>query len=350
MKKIIHVDMDAFYASVEVRDNPTLAELPIAVGGESDRRGVIATCNYVARTFGVRSAMATATAQRLCPQLVLIPGRMKVYQEVSAQIRKIFERYTHKIEPLSLDEAYLDVTDCELFHGSATLIAEDIRRSILQELNLTASAGVASCKFLAKIASDENKPNGLFVVTPDKQDAYVRKLPLSKIPGVGKVTQQKLQLLNLHTCDDIREFDKTELLRRFGKFGQTVWDRSHGIDERELSLMRTRKSIGVEETFAQDLTSEHACIQELPVLLKKLGERYQKHRSDLGIKTNGIKLKFSDFQTTTVETQSTNMAIDTFELLCKEAVARSKGRGIRLIGLTLGLLPKQNVRQIEMDL
>lgn len=350
MKKIIHVDMDAFYASVEMRDNPELADLPIAVGGQSDRRGVIATCNYLARTFGVRSAMATATALRLCPNLVLIPGRMKVYQAISAQIRQIFERYTNKIEPLSLDEAYLDVSGCPLFQGSATLIAEDIRRAISTELHLTASAGVASCKFLAKIASDENKPNGLFVVTPDNQDAYVRKLSLSKIPGVGKVTQQKLHVLNLSTCDDVRNFDKTELLRRFGKFGQTLWERCHGIDERELSLSRTRKSIGVEETFAQDLMSERACIDVLPALREKLIERYHKHRATLGIKTNGIKLKFADFQTTTVETQSTDMSLATFELLCQEAVARSKGRGVRLVGLTLGLLPKQTTRQIEMDL
>ena len=191
-RKIIHVDMDCFYAAVEMRDDPSLKGIPLAVGGSSDRRGVISTCNYEARAFGVHSAMATATAIRLCPKLKVIPGRMSHYQAVSKQIREIFSRYTQIIEPLSLDEAYLDVSDCELFQGSATRIAEDIRRAIKQELGLTASAGVAPNKFLAKVCSDENKPDGQCVIAPDEVDAFVVRLPLRKIPGVGKVTQARL--------------------------------------------------------------------------------------------------------------------------------------------------------------
>ena len=184
--------MDCFYAAVEMRDNPALRDIPIAIGGSSDRRGVISTCNYPARKFGVRSAMATAYAMRLCPNLTLVKGRMDVYVRESQKIRHIFEDYTDLIEPLSLDEAYLDVTHTQLFGGSATLIANDIRRRIYSELGLTASAGVAPCKFVAKVASDENKPDGICVVTPDKLDTFVRQMVLEKIPGVGKVTLQKL--------------------------------------------------------------------------------------------------------------------------------------------------------------
>lgn len=349
MRKIIHVDMDAFYASVEIRDNPKLAKVPIAVGGSSRQRGVISTCNYLARKFGVRSAMPTVTAVRLCPELILIPGRMSVYQEVSGKIKEIFLRYTDKIEPLSLDEAYLDVSDSHLFGGSATLIAQDIRDAIWQETHLTASAGVAPCKFLAKIASEENKPNGLFVVTPQMLDQYVRKLTLNKIPGVGKVTWQKLQELNLQTCEDIRSYSLTDLLHHFGKFGHVLWNRSHGIDDRELSLSRVRKSVGVERTFTHDLHSEQDCIRELESLHNNLLNRYQNVHQELAIKSNGIKLKFADFQQTTVEQQSTGFALEHFEILLKEALLRRKNRGIRLIGLNLGLSPKQNKQQIEME-
>ena len=198
-RKIIHVDMDCFYAAVEMRDDPSLRGIPVAVGGASDRRGVISTCNYEAREFGVHSAMATAYALRLCPNLRVVPGRMSHYQAVSRLIREIFSRYTKIIEPISLDEAFLDVTDCAQFQGSATLIAADIRLAIREELHLTASAGVAPNKFLAKICSDENKPDGQCVIAPDEVDNFVRDLPLGKIPGVGKVTQTRLAKAGFYT-------------------------------------------------------------------------------------------------------------------------------------------------------
>jgi DNA polymerase-4 len=293
--------------------------------------------------------MATATAVRLCPELILIPGRMSVYQEVSKIIRQIFESYTDKIEPLSLDEAYLDVSDSELFGGSATLIAQDIRKTIWNETKLTASAGVAPCKFLAKIASDENKPNGMFVITPETQDEYVKQLELKKIPGVGKVTWQKLQDLGLQTCSDVRNYSQPELLRHFGKFGRSIWDRSHGIDERELSLSRTRKSVGVERTFEKDLHTQEECLSVIGSLHQELIQRYEKVTTEASIKTNGVKFKFDDFQQTTVEHQSTTLTLSSFELLCQEALNRRKGRGIRLIGLSIGLTPRENKRQIEME-
>ena len=337
MRKIIHIDMDCFYAAVEMRDNPDLVNVPIAIGGSATRRGVISTCNYPARKFGVRSAMATAHALKLCPDLVLVPGRMNLYGEVSKQIRGIFERYTDKIEPLSLDEAYLDVSDSSMFGGSATLIAQDIRRAIFEETQLTASAGVAPCKFVAKIASDENKPNGICVITPDKLDDFVKKLPLGKIPGVGKVTVEKLHHLGLYTCDDVRKYPLEQLVKRFGKFGPVIWNRSHGVDERELSLSRERKSVGVERTLAEDITTQQQCIEMVELLFPKLEERLVKSRPNKRIVSQGVKLKFSDFQQTTVEHRSQQLNKDYFLELLEEAFGRKGNRGIRLVGLSVGL-------------
>lgn len=208
MRKIIHIDMDCYYAAVEMRDFPEYRGKPLAVGGSSDRRGVISTCNYEARKFGVHSAMATAYALKLCPDLILVPTRMQVYKDVSLQIREIFSRYTQVIEPLSLDEAYLDVSECQQYKGSATLIAAAIRRDILAETGLTASAGIAPVKYLAKVASDLNKPNGQYVITPEAIPEFVKTLSLRKIPGVGKVTAEKLSSLGLNTCGDVQCYSK----------------------------------------------------------------------------------------------------------------------------------------------
>lgn len=218
-RKIIHVDMDSYFASVEMRDEPSYRGIPLAVGGASNQRGVISTCNYEARKYGVHSAMATAQALKLCRNLTVIPGRMQVYKAISVQIRAIFERYTHLIEPLSLDEAFLDVTECKQLHGSATLIAEAIRNDIRNELNLTASAGVAPIKFLAKVASDMNKPDGQFVIPPNEVQSVIDTLPLEKIPGVGKVSLEKLHQADFYVCADIKNSNYRELLRQFGRMG-----------------------------------------------------------------------------------------------------------------------------------
>lgn len=349
MRKIIHVDMDCYYAAVEMRDNPEYRGVPLAIGGSTDRRGVISTCNYIARKFGVRSAMATAHALKLCPDLVLAPGRMELYSEISAQIREIFSRYTHKIEPLSLDEAYLDVSDCELFSGSATLIAEDIRRAIFEETQLTASAGVAPCKFVAKIASDENKPNGICVVTPDKLDDFVVQLKLGKIPGVGKVTLAKLNDMGLYTCADVRDFPFEDLIKRFGKFGPVIWARSHGEDDRELSTQRQRKSVGVERTMPEDIFTEQDCAKMIDNLFPKLQERLKKSSPSLEIQSQGIKLKFADFQQTTVEHKYQKLNKDYFFELLAEGLARQNKRGIRLVGLHVGLVDKQTLQQLNFS-
>ena len=349
MRKIIHIDMDCFYAAVEMRDNPALRDVPLAIGGSRDRRGVISTCNYIARKFGVRSAMATAHAIKLCPDLVLAPGRMEVYSDVSRQIRAIFARYTDKVEPLSLDEAYLDVSDSTLFGGSATLIAQDIRRAIFAETSLTASAGVAPCKFVAKIASDENKPNGICVISPDKLDAFVLKQPLRKIPGVGKVTAEKLATMGLLTCADVRQYPFEELIKRFGKFGAVLWARSHGEDERQLQTDRLRKSVGVERTMAQDIRSKSDCQKMVEALFPMLKKRLLKSSPDLHIQSQGIKLKFSDFQQTTVEHRCKVLSKNYFETLLLQALERQQNRGIRLVGLHVGLAPERTEQQLSFD-
>jgi DNA polymerase-4 len=329
-RKIIHIDMDCFYAAVEMRDDESLRGIPIAVGGSKDRRGVISTCNYEARSFGIHSAMATAYALRICPQLKVIPGRMSHYKSISKQLRSIFERYTDLIEPLSLDEAFLDVSESTLFDGSATLIATDIRETIKKELDLTASAGVAPNKFLAKIGSDENKPDGQFVITPQEVDEFVRKLPLSKIPGVGKVTAKRLAKYNLLSCEDVRSFGKENLISKFSKLGETLWKRSFGIDERKLTTHWIRKSSSVEHTFAEDIFDQ----TQLP--LEKLYEELEQRLSKLEprkIKTLQLKLKFTDFRTTTAERSHHLLDINLFTELSSIAWLRGNGLGIRLLGL-----------------
>ncbi|WP_086983274.1 DNA polymerase IV [Vibrio aphrogenes] len=346
-RKIIHVDMDCFYAAVEMRDYPQYREIPFAVGGDSKQRGVISTCNYVARQYGVRSALSTAKAYQLCPQLTVIPGRMELYKQVSTQIREIFSRYTHKIEPLSLDEAYLDVTDSHILHGSATLIAQSIRSDIERELNLTASAGVAPLKFLAKIASDMNKPNGLTVITPDKVQQTIDNLPLEKIPGVGKVSIEKLHQAGLYTCLDVRQYSYPELLRQFGLQGASLWKKSHGIDHREVVVERQRKSIGVERTFNENIHSFEQCWQVIAQqLLPELERRLCKASPNKQIMKQGIKVKFADFQQTTIEHNFQVFNAEDFYPLLKEVLQRQKGREIRLLGVNVMLKPAELARQL----
>ncbi|EGR2794695.1 DNA polymerase IV [Vibrio navarrensis] len=348
VRKIIHVDMDCFYAAVEMRDNPDYRGRPLAVGGHEKQRGVLSTCNYEARKFGVRSAMPTAQALKLCPSLLVVPGRMQVYVQVSRHIREIFSRYTDLIEPLSLDEAYLDVSDSTQCHGSATLIAQAIRRDIWQELQLTASAGVAPIKFLAKVASDMNKPNGQFVIPPEKVQEVVDKLPLEKIPGVGKVSLEKLHQAGFYRCEDIKNSDYRELLRHFGRLGGSLWKRSHGIDEREVVVERERKSVGVERTFSQNISSYQECWQVIEEkLYPELEKRLQKANPDKAIIKQGIKMKFADFQLTTIEHVHSELDLAYFRQLLQDVLQRQKGREIRLLGLSVMLKPQEQTRQLS---
>jgi len=332
--------MDCFYAAVEMRDNPELRNLPIAVGGNGPR-SVLCTCNYKARKFGVRSAMPNSRAKALCPELIIVNGRMSVYQQVSEQIRAIFLRYTDLIEPLSLDEAYLDVTDSTLCYGSATLIAKQIRRDIYDELQLTASAGIAPNKFLAKIASDENKPNGQCVVAPDNVSTFVANLPLHKIPGVGPKTNEKLKAYGFESCADVRASTVAKLHMIVGKFAYVLYQRSFGIDDRALEIKRLRKSLAIETTMAEDLDSIEQCQAILQSLFSKLKLRLRKHH-DRKISKQTVKIKFADFQQTTVDIPSSACLEDVFIFLLEKAMTRANNRKVRLIGLSLGFAEKQS--------
>jgi len=351
MRKLIHIDMDAFYVSVEIRDNPELAGHPVAVGGNTANRGVLTTCNYIAREFGVRSAMPSVVALRKCPKLIIVPGRMQVYKEVSQQIREIFARYTSVIEPLSLDEAFLDVSDCKLFMGSATLIAQDIRKSIASELNLTASAGIAPIKFVAKVASEMNKPNGQYVVTPEQVNTFIEALPLNKIPGVGRVTFEKLQQLGLLTGKDIRALPESALVEKFGKFGRSLWQKCQGNDDRAVETSRVRKSVGVERTFNVNQVKESELAQYLcEKLVPELKDRANNHLKVRSIEKIGVKVKFHDFQQTTKECKHQSIDTDTLLALLHEALQRGQGKQVRLLGIHIGLQePSDNPPQMSFE-
>jgi DNA polymerase-4 len=337
MKKFIHIDMDCFYAAVEMRDNPQLATVPMAIGGNS-HRGVLSTSNYLARQYGVRSAMSNYQAKKLCPDLVIVPGRMAVYKQVSKQIRAIFERYTPFIEPLSLDEAYLDVSQCALYKGSATLIAEQIRADIFAETGLTASAGIAPIKFLAKIASDENKPNGQFVITPSQVNEFIDALPLRKIPGVGKVTHEKLLAMGLEFGRDVKSLDELTLVKQLGKFGAVLWRRCQGVDERGVVTERVRKSVGVETTFEVDI-AEPELLKDIlhSKLLHELQRRLEPVLTTRTITKLGVKVKYYDFQQTTKETQGYTIDSHAFESLLNDILQRRLNKPVRLLGVQVGL-------------
>jgi len=293
MRKIIHVDMDAFYASVEQRDFPELQGKALAVGGSPSGRGVVATASYEARKFGVKSAMSSKTAMQLCPHLIFNQPRFDVYKDVSIKIRQIFKRYTDLIEPLSLDEAYLDVTNDKLNIGSALEIAKQIKRAISDELNLTASAGVSVNKFVAKIASNYQKPDGLTFIGPSKIIPFLENLPITEFYGVGKVTAKKMHQMGIHHGIDLKRFSEHEMVQHFGKSGKFFFHIVRGNDQRPVQHNRVSKSVGVEDTFAVDLNTLEDMQTELHVLCDKLSKRLQK--SNKSGRTIVLKIKFSDF-------------------------------------------------------
>lgn len=350
VKKIIHCDADCFYAAVEMRDDPSLRNRPIAVGGSSEQRGVISTCNYEARRFGVKSAMSSAVAKRVCPDLIIVPHRMEAYREASLRMRHIFYDYTELVEPLSLDEAYLDVSMSEHCQGSATRIAEQIRQRIYDELKLTVSAGVAPNKFLAKVASDWRKPNGLFVIAPKDVDSFIVQLPVGKIFGVGKATNSRLAELNIRTCADLRRISIFELKQRFGQLGVRLFELSRGIDNREVCASRRRKSLSVENTFAQDLLSVHSCLNRLPELLQQLISRLRRLDDDYVVVKLFVKMKFSDFTQTTIERGGNQLVLSQFEQLCREACER-KELPVRLLGVGVRFIDLREDRPFyQLDL
>lgn len=330
-RKIIHCDCDCFYAAVEQLDFPQYAGRPLAVGGAAARRGVIATCNYEARRFGVRSAMPTAHALRLCPELILVPPRMERYREVSHQVLDLFRDYTDLIEPLSLDEAYLDVSASTACQGSATLIAREIRQRVREEIGITLSAGVAPNKFLAKVASDWNKPDGMFVVTPAQVPEFVRQLPVDRLFGVGKVTAARLHELGARTCGELQALGLAQLEQVFGVLGPRLYQLCRGEDPRPVKPSRVRKSVSLEETFAQDLT--HAQVLALvPRMYEGLMARLRRKEGSSPIDKCFVKLRFQDFVSTTLERRG-QPSPELFRRLCEEALARGPDRKLRLLGL-----------------
>lgn len=337
MRKIIHIDCDCFYAALEMRDNPALRGIPLAVGGSPDKRGVVATCNYEARDYGIHSAMAMRTAIKLCPNLTIVHPRFDLYRTVSQQIRTIFAEFTPLIEPLSLDEAYLDVTDSPHYSGSATRIAEAIRRRVREDIRITVSAGVAPNKFLAKIASDWRKPDGLYVITPDQVDAFIAELPVNKLHGVGKVTAEKLARMGIRFCADIRHSSQMKLIREFGSFGEKLWRLAHGIDDRPVVVDSRRQSVSVENTFEQDLPDLAACYQVLPELLEKLNGRIARLDNSYRPQKPFVKLKFHDFTQTTLEQSGADRNLDSYRSLLEQAFARGN-KPVRLVGVGVRLL------------
>lgn len=349
VRKIIHIDADCFYAAIEVRDNPQLQGCAVAVGGSPTRRGVIAACNYEARAWGVHSAMPTARALKLCPKLILIKPRMDVYRSVSQQIHLILQEYTTCIEPLSLDEAFLDVSKTSWHSGSATLIAKEIRRRVRQELNLVVSAGVAPNKFLAKIASDWQKPDGLFVITPNQVDSFVLGLPVKKLPGVGKVTAAKLAARGIVTCADLRRQDLLELTQAFGVFGKRLWALAQGIDKRRVEPNNRRQTVSVEKTFDQDLPDLAACQAQVVALLETLTLRQASLDTGYVFDKPFVKIKFHDFTQTTLELAGAGFGLDSYQKLLAAAFMRGN-KPVRLLGLGVRLLDLQAQEGSQLDL
>lgn len=330
-RKIIHCDADCFFAALEMRDDQSLRGIPMAVGGDPGRRGVISTCNYEARAFGVRSALASAYAKKLCPQLIIVPHNMAKYRKAAQQLREIFLQYTDIIEPLSLDEAFLDVSRVTRFQGSATLMAKAIREQVHREIGITVSAGVAPNKFLAKVASDWKKPNGLTVIEPSQVKFFMKQLPVSCIPGVGERTRLRLQRDNIENCGQLSLLSEVELVERFGKFGRRLYSFSRGEDSRPVAMREFRKSMSVEHTVEKDL-SPHECNQILERLYIKLRGRMEELSEDYRVKKVFVKVKFMDFTRTNIETGMDSLDMPVCESLFREAWERYQ-RPVRLLGL-----------------
>lgn len=351
LRKIIHIDMDAFYASVEQRDFPNFRERPLAVGGSPDGRGVVAAASYEARKYGVRSAMSSRQALQLCPHLLFTPPRFDIYKDVSTRIRAIFKRYTDIIEPLSLDEAYLDVTEDKLKIGSALEIAKQIKDAIRKELSLTASAGVSINKFIAKIASDYHKPDGLTFIGPSKIIPFMEALPIDKFFGVGKVTAQKMKGKGIHYGKDLKKYSEEELVRYFGKSGKFYFHIVRGEDNRPVQPNRISKSIGAEDTFETDISDLIILKAELQNLVLKV-ERRIDNKAKIG-RTVTLKVKFSDF--TQISRSYTSIYyINSYSDIYAQVEKLFNnldldGKKVRLLGVTLSNFYEEDLKKLESN-
>ncbi len=348
---ILHVDMDAFYASVEERECPALVGQPVVVGGSVDARGVVAAANYEARKYGVHSAMPSVVARRLCPHAVVIPPRIGFYSEISREIREIFERYTPLIEPLSLDEAFLDVTASETLFGTAPEMASAIKKDVVKELGLVASVGVAANKFIAKLGSDLEKPDGLVVVEPGREQAFLDPLPVGCVWGIGKASGEVFRGLGIHTIGDLREYPLEALRSRFGRHGEHLWRLARGIDERSVVPDHDAKSISHETTFAQDIDDETVLHSWMLDLTEQVGRRLRRHQ--LRARTVQIKVRFNNFHTIT-RARSLQQPTDiTSELwgVANELLRTSRtrdSRPVRLLGMGASGLDDSAVIQEDL--
>lgn len=343
--------MDAFFASVEQLDNRELRGKPVAVGG-SGARHVVAAASYEARKFGVRSAMPSVTAKRLCPDLIFVKHHFERYEELSSRVFDILRQYSDHVEPLSIDEAFLDVTDDKKKIGSATIIARKIKKEIREKTGLTASAGISVNKFLAKIASEINKPDGLFLIAPEDAAKFIETLPVEKFFGIGKVTAEKMHKLGIHTGADLKKWELAALTRNFGKAGKFFYDISRGIDERPVEIESERKSVGTELTFEKDLTTRFEIIAELYKVEKELMERVQS--AGTTGRTVTLKVKFSDFRQVT-RSKTLQKYIRDFDTLHKEVseirrAMKLEGTKIRLLGVTISNLESDNDEDRQLHL
>ncbi len=349
-RKILHVDMDAFFAAVEIRDNPELADKPVAIGG--GKRGVLCTCNYIARKFGLRSAMPTFKAKELCPEVLFIVPNFAKYKTESRKVHEVFQRFSALIEPLSLDEAFLDFSH----HEDPKAQAQSLLQEIVKTTQLTASAGLAPNKFLAKVASDWKKPNGFFVIQPDEVLSFTSELPIRKIPGIGAKTEIKMQSLNIKTCRDLQRLSLTELEKAFGKWGLRLFELCRGQDNRPIEPERERKSLSVERTFAQDIATLEECLSQLPILLKELKARLETKDTDPELyKSLSVKVKFKDFTLTTVEAPLTysffevqeRILLNQYKKLLHQGFLRHK-KPVRLLGVGVKFGQRDEDPQLEL--
>ena len=328
-RSIIHIDMDCFFAAIEIREYPELANKPVAVGGNPSGRGVLTTCNYIAREYGCRSAMPAFKAMQLCPKLVILPVRHELYREEAHKIRNIFKKTTHIIEPLSLDEAYLDVSHLS---SDPSKIAQQIRLQIKEERGLTSSAGIAPNKMLAKIASDWNKPDGQYQIKHEEIDEFMNDLPAKKIWGVGDKTSQRLDGMGVNTCKELQLIDLPTLHQKFGKFGVSLYQLCRGIDERAVITDRERKSTSVERTFKINISQIKEAKAKFKSILLELKDDLTTNHNDRKLKSAFVKLTFSDFQKTSTEKKSDEINSSLFNELLAVSWGRGNGKSVRLIG------------------
>ncbi len=340
--------MDSFFASIEVRDNPSLKNKPVAVGGKANERGVLTTCNYLAREYGLHSAMSSKRATQLCKDVIILPVDIAKYRKESIEIFKIFKCYSKRIEPVSIDEAFLDVTESKYCNGNPEEMAKQIRLCIKDEFGLTASAGISSNKLIAKICSDWKKPDNQFSIDDDNIASFIKNVSLKSIPGIGKVNYKKCQDLNMATCKDMYDMSRGDLIKWFGSYGNTLFDLIRGIDGREVETDRVRKSISVEDTFLHDLKDANSCLEKISILYEKLISRCEsaKIKSD-SISDIFVKIKFSDFEVITRQKKTNNFNISEFINLFTTNL-ESITKPIRLLGLGLKINQEEEPTQFDI--